>query len=145
MRQSFDHLEPGGYLEMQDGFFPMRYIGEPPVDSDIYKWNELIVEGARRARHPCTEASQYAQWMREIGFVDVVEKDFYWPSSTWAKGKHLKRIALLFQEDMLNGLEGISMRILTKAMGWSAEEVQAFLVGVKRDFQDRSIHAYLSM
>jgi Methyltransferase domain len=145
LRQAFDALTPGGYLEMQDGIFPMKYVGEPPVDSDLYKWNELVAEGARRSGRPWNNTLHYAEWMREIGFEDVVEKNFYWPTSPWAKGEYFKQVAIYFQEDMLNGLEGISMKVLTRFMGWTAEEVKALLVGVKRDFKDRSIHAYLSM
>jgi hypothetical protein len=130
---------------MQDGIFPMKYVGEPPVDSDLYKWNELALEASRRSGRPWDNTLYYAEWMREIGFEDVVEKNFYWPTSPWPKGDYFKQVAIYFQEDMLNGLEGISMKVLTKFMGWTAEEVQALLVGVKRDFRDLSIHAYLRM
>jgi hypothetical protein len=123
----------------------MKYIGEPPVNSNLYKWNALALEGARKSRRAWDNTIHYAHWMREIGFEDVVERDFYWPTSTWAKGEHLKQVASYFQADMLNGLEGLSLKILTRFMGWSADEVKAFLVGVKRDMKDRSIHAYLSM
>jgi hypothetical protein len=145
LRKAFNALTPGGYLEMADGFFPMKYLGDPPVDSDLYKWNELVTEGARRSGRAWTNTPHYAQWMREIGFEEVVEKNFYWPTSPWARGEYMKRVAAYFQEDMLNGLEGISMKVLTGYMGWTAEKVRAFLVGVRRDFKDQSIHAYLSM
>jgi hypothetical protein len=123
----------------------MQYVGEPPVDSDLYKWNELLAEGARKSGRAWDNITHYAEWMREIGFEDVVEKNFYWPTSSWAKGKYFKQIGIYFQEDMLNGLEGMSMKVLTRFMGWTPEEVQAFLVGVRRDFRDRSIHAYAAM
>jgi hypothetical protein len=145
IQKAFDALAPGGYLEMQDGFFPMKYIGEPPVNSDLYKWNELVVECVAKSGRLWNNTLHYAKWMRDAGFEDVVEKNFYWPTSTWAKGEYYKKVATYFQEDMLNGVEGISMKIFTRFMGWTAEEVKAFLVGVKRDFRDRSIHAYLPM
>jgi hypothetical protein len=145
LRKAFDALTPGGYLEMQDGSFPMKYVGEPPVNSDLYKWNELVSEGARRSGRPWDNTQHYARWMREIGFEEVVEKNFYWPTSTWVKGDHLKQVATYCQLDLLNGLEGLSMKVLTGFMGWKADEVRAFIVGVRRDLKDRSIHAYFSM
>ena len=145
LRKAFDALTPGGYLEMQDGFFPMKYVGDPPVNSHLYKWNELVLEGARRSGRAWTNAMHYAQWMREIGFEDVVEKKFYWPNSTWPKGDYLKQVAIYWQADLMNGLEGISMKVLTGFMGWTPDEVRALLVGVRQDVKDRSIHAYLSM
>ena len=68
----------------------------------------------------------YAQWFREIGFEDVVERKFYWPINAWAKGKYYKDIAEMFQEDILNGLEGLSVKVLGN-LGWSKVKVLKFL------------------
>lgn len=77
-----------------------------------------------------------------MGFVDVVEKTFYWPTSTWAKGRYYKQLAAVFQADMLNGIEGMSLKIIGK-LGWTADKIRDFLVGVKKDLQDTSITCYL--
>jgi hypothetical protein len=50
-------------------------------------------------------------------FENIVEKSFYWPTSGWAKGTHYKQVAALFQADILNGIEGISLKILGM-LGW---------------------------
>jgi SAM-dependent methyltransferase len=47
LRQIYKSLAHGGYFELQDAVFPMEFIGEPPVNSALYKWNELVMEGAR--------------------------------------------------------------------------------------------------
>lgn len=143
IRQAFNSLAPGGYLELQDGIFPMAYVGEPPTDCALYKWNEFIVQGGKNSGRPWTNVPFYKKWMQEIGFEDVVEKHFYWPTSPWPKGKHLKQVALFFQQDMLSGLEGISMKIFTNHLGWTAAEVHDFCADVRNDFKDCNVHAYL--
>jgi hypothetical protein len=40
------------------------------------------------------------------------------------------------------GAEGFSLRLFINVLGWSYEEVQVLLAKVRRDFKDRSIHAY---
>jgi len=50
---------------------------------------------------------------------------------------------LLFQEDFLKDLNGLSRKILTAYMGWSTEEILALVAGATKDFRDPSIHAYL--
>jgi hypothetical protein len=82
--------------------------------------------------------------MEEVGFVDVVEKSFYWPTNSWAKGSYYKRIGALFQADMLNGLEGISLKVIG-ILGWTADEIRDLLPGVRKDLQDTSITAYVPM
>jgi hypothetical protein len=44
--------------------------------------------------------------MREMGFAEVVEKHYYWPSSPWAKGEHLKRVSQICRRDMTGNIDG---------------------------------------
>jgi len=143
-REAFKSLAPGGYLELQDATFPLQYIGEPPVNSNLYKWGEFLGAGAAKAGRPWTNTQHYKRWLEEIGFEDVVEKRFFWPTSPWAKGKYYKTIGTYFQADLLKGLEGVSIKVL-KALGWTIEEIQAFLPGVRKDLMDTSIHSYCQM
>ena len=144
LTQAFNSLAPGGYLEMQDGWFPCKFIGEPPKDSALKKWAEVVVEGAAKSGRPWTNAPNYAGWMREIGFENVVEKRFYWPTSPWPKGKYFKEIAMYFQEDLLRGLEGISLKVMGQ-LGWSAEDIKAVVPAVRDDIKNTSIHGYFPM
>lgn len=119
LEQAYDALSPGGYLELNDILFPMQYIGPPPTDSAIYKWNAYGLEAAQKSGRSLTNVQYYAQWMRDIGFVDVQEKVYYWPSSPWAKGEHMKRIAEIFRHDITSNIDGLTMRTYTHVLGWS--------------------------
>jgi hypothetical protein len=46
---------------------------------------------------------------------------------------------------MLTGIEGFSMAPFTRILGWSKEEVEKFLVAVKEEIKQNSIHAYWNM
>lgn len=81
--------------------------------------------------------------MEEIGFVDVEERRFAWPLNTWPKAKKDKLVATWMQEDLLTGLQGLSMGLLTRGLGWSTQEVESLLVDVRKDVKNRNIHAYL--
>jgi hypothetical protein len=144
INEAFKSLAPGGYLEMQDVCLPCQYIGPPPKESALYKWNELVLTGAAKLGRPWTNVQHYKRWMEESGFDDVVEESFYWPTSAWAKGKYFKDISMYFQEDTLKGLEGLSLKAM-RALGWSVEEIQAFLADVRSDVNNTSIHAFLPM
>ncbi|KAI1390645.1 S-adenosyl-L-methionine-dependent methyltransferase [Hypoxylon trugodes] len=144
VRQAFANLAPGGVLEFQDALFPMNYIGEPPRESALYRWNEKMLEGVARLGRSWSNAQNYHRYFEEAGFEDIVEKRFYWPTSPWAKGLYFKTVATYFQEDMLMGLEGVSLKVLA-GLGMSPEEVREFAEEVKKDFKDTSIHAYLTV
>lgn len=143
IQQAFDALSPGGYLELQDAAFPFQYASQdPPVDSALYKWANFAIEGGIKRERPWTTVVKYAQWMGEVGFEEIVEMNFYWPTNHWAKGQYMREVAMYYQRDLIDGLEGISLRIM-ETIGWSAEQTKEFLVDVKRDIRDPNIRAYM--
>ncbi|ORY71021.1 S-adenosyl-L-methionine-dependent methyltransferase [Pseudomassariella vexata] len=144
IQQGFMHLKPGGIMEFQDGIFPMGYIGDMPVDSALYKWNELVMEAAALTSRPWTNVQHYKRWFEEAGFEDVNERRFYWPTNPWAKGKYFKTLATYFHLDLMNGLEGISLKLFGH-LGWEVERTRAFLEDVKRDFADPRINGYMTV
>lgn len=142
VRQAYENLEPGGFIEFQDALFPMYWVGEPPRESALYRWNELLMEGLRRIGRSWSNVVNYPTYFREAGFENIVERRFYWPTSPWAKGKYFKTVAMYFQEDMVSGLEAISMKVL-QVTGMKPKEIQEFCEEVKADFRNTDLHAYL--
>jgi SAM-dependent methyltransferase len=144
-KQAFDNLVPGGYFELQDVCFPFEFIGGPPEDCYMQKWNENVMAAlASQGKRRWDVAKNYKQWLEEIGFEDVVEKKFYWPTNPWAKGKYYKALALLFQEDMSAGLEGASLRVLS-LLGWDVPTIKEFVAKAWHDFTDPKVHCYIQV
>jgi hypothetical protein len=110
----------------------------------LYKWNQIILAGGEKSGRSWMNVQHYKHWMEDIGFEDVVQKTFFWPTNPWAKGDYFKKLGLLFREDLLIGLEGISLKVMG-LMGWAPEDIQAFLTGLRKDIQDPAIHAFLPM
>jgi hypothetical protein len=76
--------------------------------------------------------------------VDIVETVFKWPTNSWPRDKKYKEIGQWNNANMdaFNGLEALSIAVLTRVLGWSQEEVVVFLSKVRKDFNNKSIHAY---
>ncbi|KAF8859149.1 hypothetical protein BDZ45DRAFT_689445 [Acephala macrosclerotiorum] len=114
INEAFKSLAPDGYLELRDRVFPFEYIGEPPVHSDLYRRNELCIEGSTQIGRPWMNVINYKRWMQEVGFEDVAEKTFYWPTNAWVKGRYFKQVVAFFQADIPNGIEGMSLKVMGK-------------------------------
>lgn len=71
IRQAFDALEPGGYLELQDAVLPFKFLGTPPTESSLYQWGKLVMEGAAKSGRPWDNVPNYKRWFEEIGFVSI--------------------------------------------------------------------------
>lgn len=142
---AFDSLRPGGILELQDPQMPALCIDDSMQGTSLETWSQVVPEGAANLGRVVTNSRFYPQWMREVGFVDVVEKHYYWPLNTWPRGKREKMIGMWAQQNVLDGVEAMSMAILTRGLGWSKERVEMLLVGVRNDLRDRHVHAYIDV
>lgn len=83
--------------------------------------------------------------MREVGFVDVSIMKEKWPSNTWPKDPHYKTLGMWAHQNSIDGIEGWTIAPFTRALGWKKEEVQVFLVDVRRELKDTTIHAWWPM
>jgi hypothetical protein len=129
---------------MQDAVFPLQSIGDLPTESAIYKWMQIIDEGSAELGRPWHNVQYYRQWFEEVGFEDVTQKEYYFPTSAWAKGKYYKELSVYTQRNLLNGIEGMSLKIMG-TMGWSAEEVRDFLPAVREDIKNKKLHLYIPL
>lgn len=56
-----------------------------------------------------------------------------------------KEIGAWNQLQALDGIEGWTMGLLTRVLGWSPEAVQVHLAGTRKDLRNPAIHAYTIM
>jgi hypothetical protein len=140
---AFKALRPGGILELQDVKVPLQYIDSSGEGTAVKLWNERFIAGGLALGRDFTKVAKYKAVLKEVGFVNVVEKLYVWPMGTWAKGKTMKTLGALFREDSLSGLHAGSSIILTRGCGMSPEEVELFLVDVKNEMKSNKIHSYV--
>ncbi|CZS95672.1 related to methyltransferase [Rhynchosporium agropyri] len=141
--QSFKHMSPGGYIELADICFPVEFVdGSAPADSALKKWAGLILDGTKTAGRPIDSAKMYKEELRKAGFVNIVEQKFTWPQNRWPKDKKMKELGAWSLENMAPSLEGFSMALFTRVFKWTKEEVEVFLVDVRKEMSDPQIHAH---
>jgi hypothetical protein len=141
-RKAFAALHPGGYFEMQDLCTPIRSFDDSLSGSAMIKCSNLIIEACQKRGIDLTIPKRYKEMMESVGFVDVKEVVFEWPIGTWAKSEYHKKIGAWFKRDMEVGVEGIVMGLFTRILGMSKEDVAVMVGEVKRDMNDKRIHAY---
>lgn len=144
--QAHENLNPGGWLEIADITFPVGCDdGSLPSDSPLRQWSDFMLQASYNLQRPLDSAKSYASQLSEAGFVNVVEQKFKWPQNPWPKDPRFKEIGLWALENIVGGLQGLSMALFTRGLGWSAEELEVFLAGVRRDMRDRKMHVYYDM
>jgi hypothetical protein len=141
LKSAYDALMPGGYLEIQDAVFPVSWEEAPPPDSQFLLWNQLTIEAAEAVGRPWTNTPKHADWMREIGFEDVVVREFILPCGPWMDGEKEKLLGEWMLENWMQALEGLTTRNLSR-IGWSLEKSQLFVEKVKTEISSGTLKPY---
>ena len=111
----------------------------------LAKWTAEVCCAAERLGRPLTNSRHYGRWMQEAGFLDVAERHFYWSLNTWPWSRKQKLIGWLAQQNLVVGVEAMSMALLTRGLKWSREEVEVLLAGVRHDLKNRAVHSYVDV
>lgn len=114
-------------------------------DNIMLKSLRLLTEASIKFGRPYQDIPPLADIMREVGFVDVKVKMFKWPINGWPKDKKAKLLGEWCYVNMASGLEAFSMAPMTRAHGWTPEEVTLFLVDQRKAMADKNTHAYWPM
>ncbi|GJD02476.1 TAM domain methyltransferase [Colletotrichum higginsianum] len=119
--------------------------GTLTVDSDLWKWVLLVMEGMEKFGRPVSAAQQWKQLMEAVGFVDVVETIYKWPTNRWPRDQHYKELGMWSLENMDQALEPATLAPLTRALGWTYEEVIVLVSKARKVMRDPTVHAYWPM
>lgn len=141
-RACYANLNPGGWAEFQDYIAELQCVDGTLAGTALERWNKLFLEAVSRIGRSGTAAARFRRQMVRAGFADVVERKFALPGNPWAKGEREKMLGLMQMANIMDGLHALSMNMFTKILKWSVEEVEVFLVDVRRDLRDRNIHFY---
>jgi SAM-dependent methyltransferase len=141
VEQTFKHTKPGGYVEFLDSTMQLYSDdGSLPADSAINRWcSELIRGTALLGREP-QPGPLLEGWIRNAGFENVHVRKIKLPVGTWPKDKRLKEVGAFNLMQFLDGLESMTLAIFTRALGWSNDEITAFLVDLRKEFKNRNYH-----
>lgn len=145
LQKIYNNLKPGGWVEYDDT--AMELIGDEPSAhehlqaSALARWNNLLKAGLRNSRGRDPEVTRKLQhWMREIGFVDVVENPVLLPVNSWPSDPEARRLGQFTRLDTEMVVES-SVKLLL-AGGLTQEELPDFKADVKWSLGDARMRGY---
>ncbi|KAL8995943.1 MAG: hypothetical protein Q9188_006688 [Gyalolechia gomerana] len=136
-QKCYDHLKPGGWVEAHEVWFPTRSENpSTPADAPYLRWGNLVYEGLARGGVDSGAAKGFGRLLEDLGFEDVVEDKTPWAVAPWPEDAKARKIGELEAANLHNGMEGMTVGILTKQLGWAREDVDKFVAEVKDDIYD---------
>ncbi|KAK1721474.1 hypothetical protein CaCOL14_011923 [Colletotrichum acutatum] len=141
------NLNPGGWAEFQD--MSTEYYsddGSYRPEHATYVWNQTFVETLDKIGRDPRPGPKLEGWVRgHGGFEHVAHHKFKTPIGPWARHRHFKDQGLLNLAQILEGLEGFSLKLLCGVLGRSKEEVLVQLAEVRRELKTGVFHALLDL
>ncbi|KAH7153363.1 S-adenosyl-L-methionine-dependent methyltransferase [Dactylonectria macrodidyma] len=146
--QSFEFLNPGGKIELMDIIYPPQSDdGTLSEESALYKWATMVLRTFNAMGSPLDSALRYEEQLVAAGFVDVNVVKRRWPMNRWPKDPKYKQLGMWAHHNTLDALAAITLAVFTRpegqgGLGWTNEEVEVFLIDVRKDIKNYSIHSY---
>ncbi|KAF4870333.1 Secondary metabolism regulator LAE1 [Colletotrichum siamense] len=147
VRMIYDNLNPGGWVEFQDSDF--NYYSDDGTlteEHQFKQWSKSLVHALESVgRDPCP-GPKLEGWVKDAGFQDISHKRLKVPVGPWLKDKWFSDLGAMNLTQLLNGLEGFSLRVFCGILGQTESEVQALLDAVREELRTRHLfHAQLDL
>ena len=143
IRKAFQHIKPGGCFELQE--LNCRFASDDDTlkdDSNLADWSRKITEASANYNRRIPLHTEYMAMFEKAGFVDVRQVILKSPTNPWPKDKHLKEVGKFQLLAHIEGLEGVSMALMTRGLNWKPDEVKVMLAKMRPELKDRNIHSY---
>lgn len=141
MRNAFDQLRPGGWIEYQDAECSnLTYPGG--IQSKHLPLHIEILSRAMRKRGRDPNITMHLpSLMRQTGFVEIHSKKFVLPMNPWPEDPRLKEVGRYNLKAIDEGVRGMSWKLL-ESIGKSPAEIETFVSNYRNDLRDVSCRPY---
>jgi hypothetical protein len=116
-----------------------------PPDHAVAQYWDLITEGLGALGVDLNATLLVADMMREAGFINVETRIFHVPIGLWPKNKVLKTVGLYWRTILADGLSPIALGPYTRGLKWSREQVDVWLVEVRKAYMDGWVHSHMPL
>ncbi|KAF4459994.1 demethylmenaquinone methyltransferase [Fusarium albosuccineum] len=127
-RQAFQHLTPGGYIELQAAY--TRFVSDDDTGEkaeNAHAWLQTLIDGLAQFGTPLDCAINWKQKLEAAGFIDVQQEVRKIPIGAWAKDPKLKEIGMYQGIQQIKAVESYTPAVFGRILGWSDKEIQVIM------------------
>ena len=140
----YSALKPGGWIELQELRFHLSCDdGTLKPGDPVEDWMKTVGRGMAAMGVNVLAMEKNPENLLAAGFANITERRFKLPLGVWPRDPKMKMIGLYNRSIIFDGLHGISIGACTRGLKWAPDEVEAFLVGVRRALFNARVHSYL--
>lgn len=150
LEKSFNHLSPGGSLELLDLCHPFRADVEQFDNAEasaFIRFGHLAERNWARHGLDYYSTTKHTKRMHELGFGDIAEHVTRWPLGDWADTPREQEIGRLTLQNFLKFIDMAGETLLTDQNAMSKAEAQEVVRSARDDLNNNCIQKrlYLTM
>ena len=141
LQKCWEHLEPGGWLELLDICFPLATAQAPQTDNPsppYLHFTQVQEEAWGLIGRDFYSWMNHTQRLQDLGFQDVKEREFRWPVGAWGSTDHERRIGELYLEDAKMH-SSATAKILSHHPDVSMEDARQLIDDALKDLAENSV------
>jgi SAM-dependent methyltransferase len=143
VKQAHGSLKPGGWLELAcEDIWPYCDDSSLPSNSALEATCELLRDASDEFGTSARAPFHYADYLRQQGFENVVEKVYKVPLGGWPRDERLKTVGQFHQVNFELGATAFGLRVFQAAFGWSGEQTAIQMALLMKDVHNKAFHTY---
>ncbi|KAL2862246.1 class I SAM-dependent methyltransferase [Aspergillus lucknowensis] len=144
LRQAYNHLKPGGWVEFQEYEARVRSEDGTHVKAPLLlDLSARLEEASSKFGKRMNIAPSLSGWLEEAGFTNVTADIYKCPVGSWPKSPRLKEIGRVGKVSLIEAIEPYSLALFTRVLGWTYEKAQAYVDNCRQEVMNTSCHAYV--
>jgi len=143
-KQSFDHLNPGGWIESQEMTLQFDCDDDTCPNRAYATLADDVAAVAAKMGINTRLGDSLGEELDKVGFINRKTVHYRWPIGDWSTDKKEKKMGLWHQKNMLTGV-GSMIAFLTRGYGMSREEAEMRITEVRKELNDSSVHQYMTL
>ncbi|RPA82277.1 S-adenosyl-L-methionine-dependent methyltransferase [Ascobolus immersus RN42] len=141
LKKAFDHLNPGGYVEILEGDVTGGYSEDGTFEgSPVDQYTKELHKAALALGTSLAEAPKLAGYLTNIGYTNVTQKVYKSAIGTWPKDPVIKESGRIGMIVASEGVDAYGLALLTRGLGWSIEKAKEFCAKAGEGYKNRKIH-----
>ncbi|KAL8710995.1 MAG: hypothetical protein Q9220_004594 [cf. Caloplaca sp. 1 TL-2023] len=139
--KAFRHLRDNGILEVAD--FGHLHTTEPIPDSYLSIYNGAYMSACEKAGIRAGLEHMQKTMLESAGFSIAKSRTIDVPLGTWLPDRRKKVAGKMALIATLEGLEAMSLRLLTRHLAWKAEDVRDLCGKVQEELMRPGVRPYI--
>ncbi|KAF3351284.1 hypothetical protein VD0002_g8562 [Verticillium dahliae] len=141
VRQIYQNLKPGGWVEFQESANTLlSEHGSLLPDNPMLTMMNGLIEACDKIGRTMDPAPSMKQWALDVGFKNVQQQSFKLPIGSWPRDPRLKECGTLMGNNFVEGVEGFTAALFRDVLGWRQEDVTVLNAGVRAAAKDKMVH-----